>query len=63
MVISTVIDQLASIPRPDGCKKLKGSFYWRVRVGDYRIVDGINDEIRIVDIRRIGHRRDVYETY
>ena len=33
---------------------------WRLRVGDYRIIYTINDTIFIVDIRRIGHRRDIY---
>ncbi|MFN8691185.1 MAG: type II toxin-antitoxin system RelE family toxin, partial [Cyclobacteriaceae bacterium] len=31
------------------------------RVGDYRIVYAIEDTIRVVDIRKIGHRKDIYE--
>lgn len=34
---------------------------WRVRAGDYRILYTIQDVLHIVDIRKIGHRRDVYE--
>ena len=32
-------EALAENPRPDGCKKLKGNNgYYRIRVGDYRII-------------------------
>jgi mRNA interferase RelE/StbE len=33
---------------------------WRIRVGDYRIIYEIADEIRIVRVNRIRHRREVY---
>ena len=52
---------LASDPRPPGCRKLAGSRHdWRIRVGDYRVVYEIADEIRIVRVNRVRHRRDVY---
>ena len=61
--ISTSIDALSENPRPDGCKKLKGEkdILWRIRVGDYRVIYSIEDEIKIVQIRKVGHRKDVYE--
>ncbi len=53
---------LAENPHPPGAKKLSGKQSdWRIRVGDYRILYEIGDEVRIVKIYRIGHRRDVYE--
>ena len=56
------LEQLASAPRPPGCKKLKGGDKeWRIRVGDYRIVYEIDDKARTVDVTRIAHRREVYE--
>ena len=56
------LEQLGSVPRPPGCKKLKGGDnVWRIRVGDYRIVYVIDDTARTVDVTRIAHRRDVYE--
>lgn len=60
--VSIRIDQLAADPRPPGCLKLKGQTetLWRIRVGDYRILYAIDDGIRIVDIRRVGNRREVY---
>lgn len=33
---------------------------WRIRVGEYRVVYEITDEIRIVRINRVRHRREVY---
>ncbi|MGP8214571.1 MAG: type II toxin-antitoxin system RelE family toxin [Bacteroidia bacterium] len=60
--ISRAINKLAENPRPDGCKKLVDSKenMWRIRVGDYRVLYVIEDKIQIVDIRRIGHRKDIY---
>ena len=55
------LENLASNPRPAGCKKLRGgNREWRFRVGDYRVVYEIADEIRIVRVNRVRHRRDVY---
>ena len=52
---------LANNPRPDGCKKLKGRDDYRVRVGDYRILYFVNDEIVTIEVVRMQHRKDVYE--
>ncbi|RZI60018.1 MAG: type II toxin-antitoxin system RelE/ParE family toxin [Pseudomonas sp.] len=43
---------------------LKGSelgMYWKYRVGDYRIVAKIEDQIVRVLILKIGNRREVYK--
>ena len=59
--IIIVIQTLAQNPRPPGCRKLAGSKNdWRIRVGDYRVVYEIADEIRIVRVNRVRHRREVY---
>jgi mRNA interferase RelE/StbE len=56
------IEELATNPRPVGSRKLRGSGnLWRVRVGDYRIVYGVDDRRRVVDVVRIRHRRAAYE--
>ena len=57
------IDSLSENPRPAGSKKLKGKeeYLWRIRVGDYRILYAIEETIKIIDIRRIGQRGNVYE--
>jgi mRNA interferase RelE/StbE len=51
---------LAHSPRPPGNEKLSGQDRYRIRQGDYRIVYAIDDEARIVEIVKIGHRREVY---
>ena len=55
------IKALAENPRPSGCRKLTGSENdWRIRVGDYRVIYEIADEIRVVRIHRVRHRREAY---
>jgi mRNA interferase RelE/StbE len=64
-VISRIVprlENLAKLPRPPGCKKLKtGENEWRIRIGDYRVVYEIDDAARTIDVTRIAHRRDVYD--
>jgi mRNA interferase RelE/StbE len=61
--IGYVIDTLAENPRPIGFKKLKGSdeILFRVRVGNYRVIYSIEDKVEIVEVVRIGHRKDIYK--
>ena len=33
---------------------------WRVRVGDYRIAYTLHEDDQLIEIERIGHRRDFY---
>ncbi len=47
-------------PRPIGCQKLSGKDKYRLRQGDYRIVYSVDDSRRIVDIYKIGNRREIY---
>jgi mRNA interferase RelE/StbE len=55
------VHQLAANPRPPGSKKMKGADErYRVRQGDYRILYSIEDEIRVVAIIHVAHRKDVY---
>ena len=59
--VGCVLRSLADNPRPHGCRKLTGSDRdWRIRVGDYRIVYEIDDQVREVRVMRIRHRREVY---
>jgi len=59
--VISAIKGLAAEPRPPGCRKLSGSKRdWRIRVGDYRVIYEIADEIRIVRVNRVRHRREVY---
>jgi mRNA interferase RelE/StbE len=55
------IESLATVPRPPGCKKLRGAQdLWRIRIGRYRVVYEVDDRTRVVEIRAVGDRKDVY---
>lgn len=55
------IERLAQNPRPDGCRKLQGaSDLWRIRVGDYRVLYGVDDIRRFVDVIAVRHRSEAY---
>ena len=59
--IKTRIDTLAENPRPHGVKALQGGEgYLRLRVGDYRIIYTVLDQVLLVIVIRIGNRREVY---
>jgi mRNA interferase RelE/StbE len=55
------IQGLAHNPRPTGSQKLAGNEErFRIRQGAYRIVYAVDDETRVVEVFKIGHRREVY---
>jgi mRNA interferase RelE/StbE len=58
--VSEVVDSLAVNPRPQGVKKMVGVDAWRIRIGDYRVVYSIADQLLVVEIIKIGNRREVY---
>ena len=60
--IGKVIDKLADDPRPFGYKKLvdEESLY-RVRVGNYRIIYEVHDEVCLIVVLRLARRRE--DTY
>lgn len=54
------IQALAENPRPTGSVKLTGRDAWRLRVGVYRVVYTVEDSRLVVEVVKVGHRRDVY---
>lgn len=56
------IEELAEDPRPSGVKALQGddSGFLRIRIGDYRAVYAVRDDVLVVFVVRVAHRRDVY---
>ena len=59
--ISQTIDGLADNPYPPGCKKLSGADHThRVRSGGDRIVYTVDNDILIIAVVKIGHRKDIY---
>jgi mRNA interferase RelE/StbE len=60
--IQPKIDDLAIEPRPNGVKKLQGEENsYRIRVGDYRIIYDIFDDVLLVKIVEVGHRSKIYK--
>ncbi len=59
--LKKIITGLAGNPRPTGTKKLKGRNAWRIRQGNYRIIYEIQDNILIVTVVALGHRKDIYK--
>ena len=55
------IELLAVDPRPPSSRPLRGRPGFRVRVGDYRLIYTIHDDVLLVVVLRLGHRSDVYE--
>lgn len=54
------IAALAEDPRPQGSQKLTADKAYRLRQGDYRILYSIHDDQPLIDIVKIGHRREIY---
>ena len=55
------IAALADEPRPQGVRKLTGiKDAYRLRVGDYRIIYQIADDVLTVFVVRVGNRKDIY---
>ncbi len=60
--IDARILDLAIKPRPDGVKKIKcDENSYRIRVGDYRIIYEIYDDILLISVVRVGHRSKIYK--
>jgi len=54
------IRSLADDPRPPGSLKLSGLERYRIRQGRFRVLYTIEDAVLIVQIMKIGDRKDVY---
>jgi mRNA interferase RelE/StbE len=59
--IQGAITLLAEDPRPPAARALRGRPGLRVRVGDYRIVYTVADDVLLIVVVTVGHRRDVYD--
>ncbi len=60
--IQPKIDELAIEPRPNGVKKLQDEENsYRIRVGDYRVIYDIFDDVLVVKIVDVGHRSKIYK--
>ena len=61
LAILGAVEELIRNPRKQGVKKLVGSdHYYRLRVGNYRVVYEVLDNILTIEIIRVKHRKDIY---
>lgn len=60
--IKKATEALRENPRPPGIKPLSGERgFWRIRIGDYRVIYEIRDNELLVLVVRVAHRREVYQ--
>lgn len=58
-----IVERIAALaidPRPPGSQKLSGRDRYRLRQGPYRIIYSIQDDVLVVFVVKVGHRKDVY---
>lgn len=59
--VGRAIDALSLDPRPPGCEKMRDLEYtYRIRIGSYRVVYSVLDDLLIVQVLKAAHRREVY---
>lgn len=58
--IIAAVAGLADDPRPPQSRKLSGSEKYRLRSGAYRVLYEIHDDVLVVCVVKVGHRREVY---
>jgi len=59
--VQGAIALLAQDPRPPAARALQGRPGLRVRVGDYRIIYTVADDVLLIVVVTVGRRRDVYD--
>lgn len=63
-ILQSIHDRIAALandPFPSGAEPIEGyKHYYRIRIGQYRVIYEVAATVRIITIIRIGHRKDVY---
>jgi mRNA interferase RelE/StbE len=56
------VEQLSTNPYPAGVRKLVGVEHtYRIREGSYRVIFTVTASSLVIEIVRVGHRKDVYD--
>ena len=61
--VSKILNEIAYLakkPRSSKTKKLKGEKLYRLRVGNYRVIYDIQDNLMLIFVVKLGHRSDIY---
>jgi mRNA interferase RelE/StbE len=62
--IITGLEQIAALDHPKQRGKAmvdNRAGYWRYRFGDFRAIARIEDEVLVIMVVAVGHRREVYD--
>ncbi|MDL1971582.1 MAG: type II toxin-antitoxin system RelE/ParE family toxin [Candidatus Desulfofervidaceae bacterium] len=60
--IIEAVEKLSVNPSPPGTRKLQGcEQLYRIRVGEYRVVYSIKNKVLLIEIIRVGHRKNIYK--
>ena len=54
------IAMLAEDPRPPASRPLRGRDGWRLRVGEYRVLYTIRDDVLLIVVVAVAHRSSAY---
>lgn len=61
--VTALIGRVSEDPWTPGVKKLAGGEgELRVRAGDFRVVYEVSDDVLLVPVLRVAHRREVYRS-
>ena len=61
--VSKILNEIAYLaknPRSSKTKRLKGEKLYRLRVGNYRVIYDIKDNLMLIFVVKLGHRSDIY---
>ena len=62
--VHQAIDALAYEPRPQHCIRMKSNEeLYRIKVGDWRVIYAVMDDVLIVLVVDIGSRQGIYQDY
>lgn len=62
IAVHKAVGTLKEKPYQKGVKKLRGLPYYRLRVGDYRIIFDINNKVFRILVILVGHRKKIYKS-
>ena len=58
--LEPTIEALGDAPRPSGVRKIRGQVHaWRIRIGPFRVIYDIDDELALVVVLRVIRRTEL----
>jgi len=59
--ILEAVESLSTNPLPTNCRKLKDAEnFYRIRIGDYRVIYQVNSHEQLITIYHVRHRKEAY---